>query len=119
MSTEAAKRSDTQSDQHWIGEGLLRPQHRASHRSPAYRGTLRVSGAEYELECWWVKDGAGHRCLSFSPNGTRAGVLWPTREKLTDFSSDFYGLIKLDGRTLRLRAWGPGDGDELRLMVKP
>jgi hypothetical protein len=104
----------------WIVEGtLIAPQQsRRRRRAPAYLGKLRIRGREYAVQCWWIRDGAGHRCLAFARSTTRQGVLWPACDRVTEDGADFFGLIRLEGHEWRLRAWREQDRDAIRVRVK-
>jgi hypothetical protein len=105
-------------DTTWIGDGTLKKQGSRQPTAPAYRGTLRINGRDYQVQLWWRRDGAGHRCLAFSPKTTKLGVLWPNLEKITTDSADFFGVLRVEDCQWRLRAWHERDSDDVAVRVK-
>jgi len=98
----------------WCGTGKLL-------RQPAgadcdYAGTLKLASRGYALRGWITVDGAGAPCISFGRSSTRPGCIWRAKDKLNAWCADYYGIVALDGRKWRVRAWL--DAEHLDVKLK-
>lgn len=99
-----------------VGQGTLAEQR---HGAPCdYRGTLTVEGREHAVEAWWRRDDDGRRCLAFDRSSTLRGVLWPAESRPYETNPDLIGVIVLDRREWRLRAWRQTGSRDLTVTVK-